>query len=246
MAAAAAQAGDPDRASRLAADAEALAHAITDPDAQTRALTVLAAAAAQAGDPDRASRLAADAEALAYAITDPHVQAQALAEVVTAIALAGDPDGAATLARATIGGRDQARALTGAGLCRRAGQLRSDNAVVQSLDRVRLAAWKQKDQAGFYLTPMLRAYFYWDPRIHHEGTEKGGAGKLDKLTGGRNVSAAKCIQRTWREHDDLVAEFETILKGVEQTLNATGMAVRRLTDEEMFLELKRAMNPLLR
>ena len=37
-----------------------------------------------------------------------------------------------------------------------------------------------------------------------------------------------------------------MLKGVEQTLNATGMAVRRLTDEEMFLELKRAMNPLFR
>ena len=41
-------------------------------------------------------------------------------------------------------------------------QLRSDNPVVQSLDRVRLAAWKQKDQAGFYLTPMLHAYLYWE------------------------------------------------------------------------------------
>ena len=30
-------------------------------------------------------------------------------------------------------------------------QLRSDNPVVQSLDRVRLAAWKQKEQSGFYL-----------------------------------------------------------------------------------------------
>ena len=29
-------------------------------------------------------------------------------------------------------------------------QLRSDNPVVQSLDRVRLAAWKQKEQSGFY------------------------------------------------------------------------------------------------
>jgi len=35
-----------------------------------------------------------------------------------------------------------------------------------------------------------------------------------------------------------------MLKGVEQTLIATGMTVQRLTDEEMFLELKRAMNPL--
>jgi hypothetical protein len=36
------------------------------------------------------------------------------------------------------------------------------------------------------------------------------------------------------------------LKGIEQTLNSTGMSVQRLTDEEMFLELKLAMNPLFR
>ena len=125
-------------------------------------------------------------------------------------------------------------------------QLRSDNPVVQSLDRVRLAAWREKDRSGFYLSPMLHAYFYWDPRIHYEATEKGAGRALGKVTGGKSVSAAKCIQRTRREHNDLVAEFESILKGVEQTLNATGMAVRRLTDEEMFLELKRAMNPLFR
>ena len=125
-------------------------------------------------------------------------------------------------------------------------QLRSDNPVVQILDRVRLAAWKQREQSGFYLTSRLHAYFCWDPRIHHEATETGAGKKLGKLTGGRSASAPKCIQRTRREHEDLVAEFESMMKGVEQTLNATEMAVRRLTDEEMFLELKRAMNPLFR
>jgi hypothetical protein len=88
----AAQVGDLDRASRLAADAEALARIITDPDFQAWALAKLAAAAAQAGDPDRASRLAADAEALARTITDPDFQVQALAELATATARVGDPD----------------------------------------------------------------------------------------------------------------------------------------------------------
>ena len=88
------------------------------------------------------------------------------------------------------------------------GQLRSDNSVVQSLDRVRLAAWKQKDRSGFYLTPTLHAYFYWDPRIHHEATEKGAGKSMDKMSGGRSISAAKCIQRTRREHDDMVSEFD--------------------------------------
>ena len=59
LAGAAAQAGDPDRASRLAAEAEALARTITNPDAQAQALAQLAGAAAQAGDPDRARHLMA-------------------------------------------------------------------------------------------------------------------------------------------------------------------------------------------
>lgn len=89
-------------------------------------------------------------------------------------------------------------------------------------------------------------YLYWDPRIHHETPDAGVGKKLSTVTAGWSPSAAKCIQRTRREHEDLVSEFESILKGVEQTLNSTGMTVRRLTDEEMFLELKRAMNPLFR
>src|SRR5580700_3388266 len=93
-------------------------------------------------------------------------------------------------------------------------QLRSDNPVVQRLDRVRLAAWKQKEQSGFYLTPMLHAYLYWDPRIHHEAPEAGVGKKLGNVTGGWSPSAAKCIQRTRREHEDLLAEFESMLKGV--------------------------------
>ena len=120
LASAAAQAGDRDRASRLAADAEALARAITRPDAQARWLAQLAVAAAQAGDRDRASRLAADAEPVARVITYPQHQAQALAELAVAAARADDPDRASrlatdaeTLARAITDPDSQARALTG-------------------------------------------------------------------------------------------------------------------------------------
>ena len=73
---AAAQAGDPDRASRLATEAEALARTIPSPHYRAPALAGLACAAAQAGDPDRASRLAAEAEA--RTITDPQARAQGI------------------------------------------------------------------------------------------------------------------------------------------------------------------------
>jgi type IV secretory pathway VirB4 component len=123
-------------------------------------------------------------------------------------------------------------------------QLRSDHTVVQALDAVRLRAWKEKEESGFYLRPILRAFFIWNPRVHHESADGGLGSKLRKST--VSLSAEKCIRRSRREHEDLLSEFESLIRGVEHTLTATGMSVRRLSDDEMFLELKRAMNPLTR
>ena len=60
-----------------------------------------------------------------------------------------------------------------------------------------------------------------------------------------SLAATKCIERTRREHEDLLAEFNSLMAGVEATLNTTGIGVRRLTYQELFLEIKRALNPLL-
>ncbi len=121
---------------------------------------------------------------------------------------------------------------------------RSGNAVLQELDRMRFGAWAEKEVAGYYLRPLLHVYFYWDPQIHHEAAQSGTT--IRKKLGWRfSMSAEKCIQRTRREHEDLVSEFNSLLSGVEQTLAGTGMLVHRMSDDEMFLELKRAMNPRL-
>jgi hypothetical protein len=120
----------------------------------------------------------------------------------------------------------------------------SGNVVLQELDRMRFGAWAEKEVAGYYLRPLLHMYFYWDPRIHHEAAQSGTT--IGKKLGWRfSMSAEKCIQRTRREHEDLVSEFNSLLSGVEQTLAGTGMLVHRMSDDEMFLELKRAMNPRL-
>ena len=58
------------------------------------------------------------------------------------------------------------------------------------------------------------------------------------------LSAVKCIERTRREHEELLAEFNSLMAGVEATLGATGMSMRRMTHEDMFLEIKRALHPL--
>lgn len=116
---------------------------------------------------------------------------------------------------------------------------RNENRVLQELDRMRLAKWDSNEERGYYLRHLLHAYFVWNPRTHHEMAER--------LQGKRNLfslSAEKCIQRNRRDHKDLLSEFSSLLAGVEQTLVGTGMGVRRHTDEEMFQEAKRALNPV--
>lgn len=121
---------------------------------------------------------------------------------------------------------------------------RSENPVLQELDRLRIGNWTDREEAGFYLRPVLRVFLYWDPRIHHELPDfGGGVSRLWKRS--LSLSANKCVRRSRQEHEDLIAEFNSLLAGVEQSLTATGMAVSRMNEDELFLELKRALNPLL-
>ena len=118
---------------------------------------------------------------------------------------------------------------------------RNENAVLQEMDRARMERWDGNEEKGYYLRHLLHAYFIWNPRIHHE--------LADELEGKPkrrfSLSVEKCIERERREHEDFLSEFGSLLAGVEQTLVATGMGVRRMTDDEMFLEAKRALNPVL-
>jgi len=121
---------------------------------------------------------------------------------------------------------------------------RIDNAVLQALDRERLRLWNARQQEGRYLQRRLHVYFIWNPDIHHDSPDfewRSTRKKANKWS----LSANKCIQRTLREHEDCLSEFESLMAGAQSTLEATGMQPKRMTDQEMFLEVKRAMNPLL-
>ena len=118
---------------------------------------------------------------------------------------------------------------------------RSRSPVLQALDRDRAECWRKKNGAGGYLRHDLHAYFIWDPRVHHQQRDSDWTARS-----GFSLSARKCIERSRQEHEDLLAEFRSLLAGVEATLGATGMGARRLTHNEMFLEVKRALNPLAR
>src|SRR6516165_10778937 len=119
----------------------------------------------------------------------------------------------------------------------------SPNAVLQAIDREQFDAWLKKNLDGHYLEHMLHFYFIWDPRIHHQSPEFEWGRKM--CSGSLSMSAGRCMERSRREHEELVAEFNSLMSGVEATLEATGMKIERLTQNDIFLEVKRALNPLV-
>ena len=119
---------------------------------------------------------------------------------------------------------------------------RNPSPVLQALDREQLDAWLKKDAAGFYLRHFLHLYFIWDPRIHHQSPELEWKRKMRGSSS--SMSATKCIERSRREHEDLVAEFHSMMSGVEATLQSTGMKFSRMSGDDLFFEIKRALHPL--
>jgi len=115
----------------------------------------------------------------------------------------------------------------------------SEHEAVNVLDAHRVTSWQKKTEEGHYLRLLLHAYLIWDPQVHHRVTGKGTKQKI-----GFSLSARTAIQRSRREHEELVTEFESLLVGIESTMQAAELGPRRLNDEELFLEARRALNPL--
>jgi hypothetical protein len=89
---------------------------------------------------------------------------------------------------------------------------RVENAVLQALDRERLRLWNIREQEGRYLQRRLHVYFIWNPDIHHDSPDFEWR-KTRKKANKWSLSANKCIQRTLREHEDCLSEFESLMAG---------------------------------
>ena len=116
------------------------------------------------------------------------------------------------------------------------------NTVLQTIDGEQSEIWLRKNATGYYLEHSLHFFLIWDPRIHHQSPNVEWKKKM--RSHGFSTSTAKCIERSRREHEELVAEFNSLMSGVEATLAATGMKIERLTHGDLFVEIKRGLNPL--
>ena len=122
-------------------------------------------------------------------------------------------------------------------------QQRSDQSEVMALDTHRLRMWQRKEQAGFYFENRLHVYYIWDPRIHarlYHSTQQ------NRKLAGFTLSQKKTIERTRKDHETYLAEFESILRGVEGSMESANLGPQRLSTQELFEELKHAQHPIRR
>src|SRR5262245_613972 len=83
------------------------------------------------------------------------------------------------------------------------------------LDAHRTEAWRGKEARGQFLTQWLHVYFIWDAEKH-----RLLSGRLVKRQVNWTLSAKTAIERTRREHEELLAEFEGLLTGIVTTMEA--------------------------
>ena len=120
---------------------------------------------------------------------------------------------------------------------------RTEQSEVMALDSHRLRMWRQKENSGFFFENRLHVYLIWDPRIHaklYHSTQQ------NRSLGGFTLSQNKAIQRARKEHETYLAEFESILRGIEGSMEAANLGPRRLSTQELFEELKHAQHPIRR
>jgi len=122
-------------------------------------------------------------------------------------------------------------------------QQRTEQSEVMALDTHRLKMWQRKEESGFYFENRLHVYFIWDPRIH---AKLYHSAQQNRRLGGFTLSQKKAIQRTRREHDTYLAEFESILRGIESSMETANLSPRRLSTQELFEELKHSQHPARR
>ena len=111
--------------------------------------------------------------------------------------------------------------------------------VARSLDAERRDAWEEKAGAGVYLRALLHIYIIWDPRLNARRTARS-PWSTDRWS----LSARVGIERSRREHQELLAEFEGLLVGLEAAMEAADLGPHRLNEQELFLEARRALDPI--
>jgi type IV secretory pathway VirB4 component len=122
-------------------------------------------------------------------------------------------------------------------------ELRAEQSEVMALDAHRMSMWREKERCGYYFENRLYVYLIWDPSIH---AKLYHSAEQNRKLVGFTLNQRNAIQRMRKEHETCLAEFESILRGIEGSMEAANLGPRRLITQELFEELKNAQHPLRR
>jgi hypothetical protein len=113
------------------------------------------------------------------------------------------------------------------------------------LDIARERGFRNRAQRGDFLSRKLTMFFIWDPEAHRKtlmssGTPMNGVfGKSKPLSPGTNA----CIRRERQEHEELMMHFDSMLRGIESSMNSAELKAERLTHDELFNEVQDTLGP---
>ncbi len=116
-------------------------------------------------------------------------------------------------------------------------------AILMDIDREQ--SFRAREDRHQFLTRKLTVYFIWNPEQHRKqmlsaGTPMGGVfGKSKPLS----PSSKACIRRERAEHEELLTHFDSMLRGIESSMNSAELRAERLTHDDLFDELQDAIGP---
>jgi type IV secretory pathway VirB4 component len=140
---------------------------------------------------------------------------------------------------------------------------RSTDPRVVAMDKERIATWQGQCDRGEYLLRTAAVYFIWNPTKHEKMMQDGGkiarkkantTGKQGPQSFSEKISALidkifssgsidKNIQSIRKMHEERLQKFETLIVGAESSLAGAGLGPKRMTHEDLFLEIKRSLCP---
>jgi hypothetical protein len=114
-----------------------------------------------------------------------------------------------------------------------------------ALDESRVTRWMKRAGSGDFLTRGLTIYFTWSPVVHRRvmAASGGAASKIAPDRESLSIFTKTCITRSLAQHEAIMSQFESILRGVESSMIAADFSPERLTHEEMFLEIQSTLSP---
>ena len=121
---------------------------------------------------------------------------------------------------------------------------RTEHPEAIALDEERVMGWRARAAEGEFLSRTLTLYFIWSPEKHRKmmaasGIPLGGGKQRQSFSLGSkgNIRCAKA------EHEAKLAQFNSLLRGIESSMSAADFAPERMNETEILEAVQATVSP---